>query len=70
MSIEAELSAMFFIKRPVYNRKIKKWVVEYIVDEKILNKEFVDKEDALVYYYLKLHEIEDEFDQKQGRTRE
>lgn len=67
MSIESELSAMFFVKRPIYNRKSRKWVVEYIEDEKTLSKEFVDKEDALVYYYLKLHEIEDKIDKKQGR---
>lgn len=69
MSIESELSAMFFVKRPIYNRKSRKWVVEYIEDEKTLSKEFVDKEDALVYYYLKLHEIEDKIDKKQGRIR-
>jgi len=69
MSIESEISAMFFVKRPVYNRKIKKWVVEYIVNEKTLTEEFVDKEEALVYYYLKLHEITDEIDKNSGRTR-
>ena len=70
MTIEAQLSAMLFIKRPVYNRKNKKWVVEYVENDKTLIKEFVDKEDALVYYYLKLHEIEDKFDKTNGRSHE